>query len=150
MQCPNLSSVFSELFEFCENQLAIFPDDHKALKQETCNNKRNIAIIANAVQNCSVTLDCQNYCHHSCLDGVKINSRHLVSTFQLQEYQSNMGRCRFGTLAKLTRPTHSEGPARWVSAFPTAAGPPSEVTSVINILCGGREEGVGFPSLHLH
>ena len=130
IHCPNLSSVFSELFEFCENQLAIFPDDHKALKQETCNNKRNIAIIANAVQNCSVTLNCQNYCHHSCLDGVKINSRHLVSTFQLQEYQTNMGRCRFDTLGKLT-PAHSAGPglwvcpAQWVSAFLTAAGPPT-------------------------
>ena len=58
----------------------------------------------------------------------------LARPFQLQEYQTDVGRCRFDTLGKLT-PAHRAGPptahglwvctARWVSAFLTAAGPPT-------------------------
>ena len=54
--------------------------------------------------------------------------------FQLQEYQTDMWRCRFDTLGKLI-PTHSAGahtarglcvaPGRWVGAELTAAGPPT-------------------------
>ena len=53
---------------------------------------------------------------------------------QLQEYQTDMGRCRFDTPGKLT-PAHRAGappargrwvaPPRWVSASATAAGPPT-------------------------
>ena len=54
--------------------------------------------------------------------------------FQLQEYQTDMGRCRFDTPGKLT-PAHRAGPptvrgrwvcpAWWVSASATAACPPT-------------------------
>ena len=54
--------------------------------------------------------------------------------FQLQEYQTDMWRCRFDTPGKLI-PAHCAGaptarelwvaPGRWVSAELTAAGPPT-------------------------
>ena len=59
---------------------------------------------------------------------------HLSGPIQLQEYQTDMGRCRFDTLGK-SNPAHRAGPptgrgrwvapARWVSASATAAGPPT-------------------------
>ena len=57
-----------------------------------------------------------------------------LQPFQLQEYQTDMWRCRFDTPGKLT-PAHSAGPptvrglwvcpGRWESAELTAAGPPT-------------------------
>ena len=59
---------------------------------------------------------------------------HQQEAFQLQEYQTDVGRCRFDTLGKLN-PAHRAGPPtvrgrwvcplRWVSASVTAAGPPT-------------------------
>ena len=57
-----------------------------------------------------------------------------VKPFQLQEYQTDVGRCRFDTLGK-SNPAHRAGaptahgrweaPPRWVSASAIAAGPPT-------------------------
>ena len=65
---------------------------------------------------------------------LEFNYRLMVSSFQLQEYQTDMWRCRFDTPGKLI-PAHSAGahtarglcvaPGRCVGAELTASGPPT-------------------------
>ena len=80
--------------------------------------------------------------------------------FQLQEYQTDMWRCRFDTPGKLT-PAHSVGaptarglwvaPGRWEGAELTAAGPPTAQGTISCpwavgghvICCGGSPTAQG-------